>query len=585
MARKKAVKRSTKPKKNSAKIENDCGPAGYGNIPPGFAPIPSGFPGACLTGQQISDTQTLFDNLRWYVISNDRQLLSQLFVEIGLIQTIVCVPIDDALRGGITFKSKQLDENQIKDLSISMDRDDDLQTCGWAAKWNRLYGGAGILILVDDQDPTTPLDLNAIGPDTEIEFRDVDMWELFWDKQNIEGYDFEIQSQDFEYYSYYSKDLHKSRVMRLKGLKAPSFVRPRLRGWGMSVVEALVRSINQYLKATDVTFEVIDEFKVDYYKIKNLVNTLLNPNAPAAVANRVAMANWQKNYQNAVVMDSEDEWDHKEMNFTGLSDVMAGIRMQVAADMRMPITKLFGTSVSNGFSTDQNDMENYNSMVEDVRNKLKYDILRIAEIKCQKHFGFIPDDLEIEFKPLRELTAVDQETVKTAKFNRLQEALTTGSINMQQYLDACNKGNLFDIQLDTPKDGLDIDNPDIAEDDAQEEPDRNPQVDKDIDDPGANREDTRKVDVGDVEGSKLAKNGFPILNALRSLFNSVAYEKAAFEAEHGEGEYDDRAKSMYSHPSDRELWSAAERASMKAYGNMNWKFAAWFYEKNGGKFE
>ena len=162
-------------------------------------------------------------------------------------------------------------------------------------------------------------------------------------------------------------------------------------------------------------------------------------------------------------MDSEDDFDHKQLSFSGLAEAMAGIRMQVAADMRMPITKLFGTSVSNGFSTDQNDMENYNSMVESqVRNKLKYDLLRIGEIKCQKLFGFIPDDLELQFKPLRELTAVDEENVKTQKFNRLAQAKEKGEITTQEYRDACNKGNLFDVQLDTQEDQLNPNDPEIS---------------------------------------------------------------------------------------------------------------------------
>lgn len=452
----------------------------------------SGWPGGP-TFQQVESSTTLFENLRYYLVSNFRQLLSQCFVEIGLINTIVCVPIDDGLRGGILIKSEQLDESQTRELQISMDRDDDINTAGWAAKWNRLYGGAGIMILVGDQDPEQPLDLKAIGPDTELEFRAVDMWELFWDKQNDEGYDPEIQSQDFEYYNYYAEKVHKTRVMRLKGMEAPSFIRPRLRGWGVSVVEILVRSINQYLKATDLGFEVLDEFKVDVYKIKNMVNTLLAPGGTQKVKERIALANWQKNFQNAIVMDSEDDWEARQVSFTGLAEAMAGIRMQVAADMRMPITKLFGTSVSSGFQTDQNDMENYNSMVEsEVRNKLKYNLLRMCEIKCQKLFGFIPDDLELEFKPLRELSALDQENVKTQKFNRLLAAAAVGRIDQKQFVDACNKGALFDIQLDNAEDGLNPDAPGVAEV-VTKDGAKDPEKDLDLDDPGADRADTRKV--------------------------------------------------------------------------------------------
>lgn len=533
-----------------------------------------GFPGGGSI-QQLSDTTTEFTNLRWYLVSNFRQLLSELYVEIGLVQTVVNVPIDDGLRGGITLKSKQLDENQIKELQISLDRDDDINTCGWAAKWNRLYGGAGILILVGDQDPETPFDISSVGPDTDIEFRAVDMWELFWDKQNTEGYDPQIQAQDFEYYSYYSENVHKSRVMRLKSIQAPSFIRPRLRGWGVSVVETLVRSINQYLKATDLGFEVLDEFKIDVYRVKNLVNTLLSNGGDAAIKKRFQQTNWQKNYQHAIVLDSEDEYIQKQLSFAGLAEAMAGIRMQVAADMRMPITKLFGTSVSAGFQTDQNDMENYNSMVEsEVRNKLKYDILRICEIKCQKLFGFIPDDLELEFKPLRELTAVDQETVRTQKFTRILQGLEKGLISIQAAQDACNKGNIFDVQIDTAEDGINPDTGNVADESALKDPDKG----LDTEDPGANREDTRKIRAGDGI-KKTPDKPSTVGETLGNAKGKVTYGLDMYDQ--------DPVLERLDNPGDVDegKWSKAKRAYEEAdpKPNNKWAFIMSIYKKLGGK--
>lgn len=414
---------------------------------------------------QISQTNTLFENLRWYLVSNFRQPLSQAYTEIGLIQTVIDTPVDDALRGGIDINSRQLSEDQIRELKISFDRDDDLQTAGTAAKWSRLYGGSGIIVIVDDQDPESELDIAAIGPDSSFEFRSADLWELFPDSQNIEGYNPSDQTENFQFYNYYGVRVHKSRVMTMRGRTAPSFLRPRLRGWGLSEVETLIRSLNQYLKATDLAFACLDEFKVDVYKIKDLVNTLLDPNGYQRVQQRIMLANQQKNYQNAIVMDKEDDWDHKQISFAGLAETMQGIRMQVAADMHFPITKLFGTSASGGIgNTDQNDMENYNSMVESqVRNKIKYILLRMVEIKCQHLFGFIPDDLEINFKPLRVLSATDEETVKTSQFNRLLQAKQLGEISSKDFIDACNKSNLFPIQVDSIGDGLDADEASLDE--------------------------------------------------------------------------------------------------------------------------
>lgn len=598
-----------------AAVANGLGEALLGGgigIGGGINPI--GFPGGNPFSQPVSQTTPLFTNLRWYLVSNFRQVLSEAYVELGLVQAICDIPVDDGLRGGVEIKSQQLDEEQIKELQISVDRDDDLNIAGQAAKWNRLFGGAGILILTN-QDPMEPLELEQLTEDSELEFRAVDMWELFWDKQNTEGYDPAIQSQDFEYYNYYGEQVHKSRVMRLKGMEAPSFIRPRLRGWGFSIVEILVRSINQYLKATDLGYEVLDEFKLDIYKIKNLVNTLLSPNGAQKVRERISLANATKDYNNAIVMDSEDDYDHKQLSFAGLAEAMAGIRMQVASDMRMPLTKLFGISAA-GFNSGEDDIEVYNAMVESqVRNKLKYDILRILEIKCQVLFGFIPDDLSIAFKPLRVLSAVDEETVKTQKFTRLMQAKQAGELTTQEFRDAANKGNLFDVVLDTSDamiDEIEADQDEAAE--GENDPD-NP---SDIDDPGANRLSTRKArsseyggagkeppapkskDAPKVKADKPAKKAEAPKEKTRNevapftrwqrvdriLANSAEFNRASYEADGGDDWIDDRRKEFFSNPGnvDEALWARAKKASIAAFGEVRWKFTTWFYKKQGGKF-
>lgn len=600
----KIVVKSSVPKK----IKNIGGPTDSNGLyqfnPFGF-PQNQSFPGSA----PVEQVNTVFRNLRWYLVSNFRQVLNQVYVELGLVQTIVDVPVDDAFRGGVTIKSKQLEEEQINELQISLDRDDDLNTAAQAQKWNRLFGGAGILILTD-QDPEEPLDIEAIGPDTPLEFRAVDMWELFWDKQNTEGYDPSIQTQDFEYYNYYGEQIHKSRVMRLKGFTSPSFIRPRLRGWGFSVVEVLVRSLNQYLKSTDLSFQVLDEFKIDVYKIKNLVNTLMSPMGDQKIQQRVQMANYQKNFQNALVMDSEDDWDHKQLSFAGLAETMAGIRMQVAADMRMPITKLFGTSASAGLgNTDQNDMENYNAMVESqVRNKSKYDVLRICEIKCQKLFGFIPDDLSIEFKPLRVLSAEQEENVKTQKFNRLMAARSAGEISTYELREAANKGNLFDVTLDNAGDLLNPNDPQVAQ--IVTEGNQNPYdpVD-DINDPGADRADTRQLrawEYGGIakgpekpppRGKKPGVDKMPVqtpgskpkkpgADNRSPVMNSREFDKASYEADGGDTWITPSRLQVIATltPTQPGLWKECEAESSQVYGGKgNLAFTAWMYQKKGGR--
>lgn len=407
-------------------------------------------------GVQLSQADTLFKNNRWYLVSNMRQLLSQVYVEIGLIQTIVDVPVDDGFSGGLEIQTKQLSEEQIKDLETKMQQCDDMNTGAQGMKWNRLFGG-GAIIIISSQDPKSPLDIEALEDDKYLEFRAIDMWELYYSKQNTEDYSAAIDGSELEteYYDYYGQQVHRSRVILLKGKEAPSLIRPKLRGWGVSVVETLVRSINQYLKATDLTFEVLDEFKLDIFKIKGLTTALYTKEGQEAVRRRTALANLQKNYQNAMTMDSEDDYVQKQLSFSGLGEAMEGIRLQVASDLRMPLTKLFGISAA-GFNSGEDDIENYNSMVRStVRDKARPMLLKMIKIRCQQLFGFIPDDLTIEFEPLRIMNSEQEENVKTSQFNRALQARQAGEITRAEFREIVNRGNLLEMQLETTGSELD----------------------------------------------------------------------------------------------------------------------------------
>ncbi len=460
-------KQKTRNAKPRERIDN----AAFNQFLPDFQP--AGY------GAEISQWNTLFKNLRWYLLSNNRQLLSQIYVEFGIIATLIDVPVNDALRGGVNIKSEQLDEDDIKQLQVRLRHEGILQkVVGQAAKWNRLFGGAGILVMTD-QDYTQPLDISKITKDSPLKFRAADMWELFSSEQNTERSNNTLMMEatdptdaDTEYYDYYGLKVHRSWCRQLKGLEAPSFVRPRLRGWGYSILEQVVRSLNQYLKSNDLSFEVLDEFKLDIFKIKGYSTTLLSPLGQQKVQKRLYETNRQKNYQNALVMDAEDSYENKQLSFTGLAEMIEQIRMQIACDLRMPMSKLFGIP-STGFSSGEDDIEVYNSMVQsDVRDKIEFDVLWIIKILCQHMFGYIPDDLEIEFKPLRTLSSEQEETVKTAKFARVVQARQMGEMDSKEFKDACNKDNLLGVNLDVTRDTLaPIESGEDAEDDSGNTPD------------------------------------------------------------------------------------------------------------------
>lgn len=407
-------------------------------------------------GQQLSQTTTIFENLRWYMISNQRSLLSQLYVEHGIVQTLVDQPVDDAFRAGYEIKTEQLSKDNLNALKNYAERIQLDAVNKQAIKWGRLYGGGAVLIITD-QDPRTPLRLQDIKADSRLEFRSADMWELYFESQNTQATMYPggaLGVGNSEWYNYYTLPVHRSRVFQVLGKEAPAFIRPRLRGWGMSELEKLVRSLNQYLKNQDVIFELLDEAKIDVYRIKGFNTALMTKDGTAGVQARVQLGNEVKNFQNAIVMDSQDEYQQKQLTFAGLGEMLLQIRQGIAADLKMPMTKLFGIS-SAGFSSGEDDIENYNSMIEgEIRSKNKFIVVNTLGIICQKLFGFIPDDLMIEWNPLRILNAKEEEEVKDSQFNRVMAAYSAGLMSAEQACQAINKDSLIAIPIDELKEGL-----------------------------------------------------------------------------------------------------------------------------------
>lgn len=394
-------------------------------------------------------------------ISLNRVLLSYAYMTQGLIQTFVDVPVEDAFRGGVNFKSDELDEVDLKKLNQTFKRqrsayagrgtglgrvnmqagynfaNSDLKANKLGQCWKRLFGGAG-LIINTDQDFRKELNVDRIREDSPLTFIAADRWELVLTGINVN----DITNPTP--FNYYGLDLNASRVMKLIGKEAPSYVRLRLQGWGMSVLEYTIRAFNAYLKFESLLFELLDEAKVDVWKITNFNTSLASDKATDAIRRRLMLGNELKNYQNGIAMDKNDDYDQKQISFTGIPDIKTGLQADLCAYMRFPRNKLFGESAG-GFGSGKDSLDNYNSTVEAIREDATPELVVTGALRCQQMFGFIPEDLEPEFTPLDVLDGTEQEAIKTSKQNRGIQLFTTGLADGKESSEILKKEGLLTI--------------------------------------------------------------------------------------------------------------------------------------------
>jgi phage-related protein (TIGR01555 family) len=405
---------------------------------------------------QISQSDTVDVNLRRYMISQNRMLLSYLYVEIGIIQTLIDQPVDDAFAKMPIMQSNAFNDQPEKIEEVQQY----IQEHGWfevfkqALKWQRLYGGSGIMINVP-QNPQSQFRIDRVNQNTPIEFYALDRWELNYKPSG------EITPENMNVsqpmtdtpYDIYGETFHKSRVLPFKGKEAPSILKLQLMGWGMSEVERMIRSLNSFLKNQDVIFELLDEAKIDVFKVFGFQDAVMGGQEDKVVKQVTAM-NMIKNYNNAIVMDKEDEYDQKTMQFTGLNEMLSQIREGIAADLKMPVTKLWGVS-SAGFNSGEDDIENYNSMLEsEIRIKSRQNLIMIYKIACQVVHGFIPEDIDLEYPPLRVLTSEQEQTVKDKQFARLLQTWQAQLISDEDFINAVNKANLLPNEIQYNKKGI-----------------------------------------------------------------------------------------------------------------------------------
>lgn len=396
-------------------------------------------------GAELSKANTLAWNNRYSALTLNRSLVSTLYQEHGIVQVLVDQPVDDAFRGGITIVSEELDETDLKALYKYIDQNAILLTYAQALKWARLYGGSGVII--NSGQPTEkPLNIDAINEKSLLEFYAADRWELSYMPAGLGLDQFATEEREAPY-NYYGHSLNKTHVIKLNGKIAPSLIRGQFGGWGVSELERLVRPYNQFLKHQDVVFELLDESKVDVFKIQGFNSSIASRDGAMLTSRRINVASKIKNYQNALVVDKEDDYEQKTLSFGGLSEILTQIRIDLASECRMPMTKLFGLSAS-GFNSGEDDIENYNAMIEsEIRSKIRQGLHLMLKLCCQKLFGFVPEHLDFNFKPLRIMSEKDESQLKTEILSRVLEGYRTGIMSVDAAISQLNTAKVYPVDL------------------------------------------------------------------------------------------------------------------------------------------
>lgn len=353
----------------------------------------------------LASASPMFLTLNWVQLSWFYK--SNAFVQVAVNQIV-----DDAFRNdGLIIDTKTLDTNELEQLKQALEDNGDIEAIKDAIRWGQLYGG-GVVVANTEQDPELPLDEKQLKG-KKLKFLATDRWQCISDGYTPEMSKSYTLTNGVDSNFGGSIKFDASRVAIFTGLKAPYILRSMLQGWGMSIFEAVISPLVQYLKSMGVVLELLDEAKIDVIKIFDLAATLMSADGEAQIRKRLALVTDNKNYKSSIAMDAQDDYQQKQISFSGLPDMIEKIQYLVCAALRRPYSKLFGKG-ANGFSSGDDDLENYNTIVDsEIRTPATALVKWVVDLRCLQLFGRKLPDFRPRWKALKTLNEKEQSEVNS----------------------------------------------------------------------------------------------------------------------------------------------------------------------------
>lgn len=380
---------------------------------------------------QVTNFGEIASSATYGLLSLKPQILTNTYKNNSFAQLAVDLPVQDAFRdGGFTLDSQTLSADELLELDDFINDKGDRNTIKDVARWGRLFGGGALIASIGSEKiQKTDLDIDSLyGKD--VDFLASDRWQCtplgssIYSAENFLLQDLAKREDEIV--------LHKSRLKLFIPKIEPYYIRNQLNGWGASIFECIIPALSQYIKANNVILELLDEAKIDILKIFGLSDILMSADGEAAVKRRLKIFTEQKNFQSVGAMDVKDDYVQKQLSFGSLDQMIEKIMLLICSALRIPYSKVFGKGAS-GFSSGEDDLENYNGMVMSTIREPLIPLLKwMLDIRCVQLFGRRIDDLVIDWKPLRVLPETEEQNIKTQKINSYIQLCQLGVLTKKQ---------------------------------------------------------------------------------------------------------------------------------------------------------
>lgn len=357
--------------------------------------------------------------------------LTGLYEGNGLFSKIIDMPAEEALKHGFDLNLKSDELNAFVEDAL-----DDLEweeKAATAIKWARLYGGALIVMLIDDgRGLEEPVDWEHIRSIDELRVYErsivqpdyASLYQQDYGGKGVGNRVSKFGQPEYYYVSsiYGSFKVHESRCLVFRnGVLPEQTSNATYLFWGMPEYVRIRRALRETVTAHTDSVKLLERSVQAIYSMKGLASLLTTDDGENQVLKRLQLVDTSRGLLNSIAIDSEGEqYDFKTFQFSGVKDVIDATCNMLSALTNIPQTILFGRSPAGMNATGDSDFESYYNFVEKIqRLMLKRNLRTLLDVVFWAGIasGDVAEepDYKLEFKPLWSLSDTEQAAVDQTK--------------------------------------------------------------------------------------------------------------------------------------------------------------------------
>lgn len=359
-------------------------------------------------------------------------------------------PASDAVRRWI-----KIDGDNEDALNAELERLGAKQKIKKAIAWSRLYGGAAIILIVEDgRTPADPIDWASVRK--VVDLKVADRYRLQPQGRIVDPYS--VGFGEPEFYALNNGTIfHHSRVLRFNGAELTQDDMEKELWWGGSYVELYSEAVRAFQASMQDIRYIMTESSIGTLKIPGLTQAnAMGGSIFNAIQARLDKFNMSKSIYRTAAMDKEEEFQFTARNLTGLSDLLDRFMTQVSAATELGELVLFGTSPAGLNASQEEQLASYDDVVRGIQEG--DEMLAINAITACLNGGEVP---QWDYCPLREMSDTQKADVRLKEAQALQAVADIVALTSDEARKHLNHTGHFDLEEDVDADwqeGLSDDN-------------------------------------------------------------------------------------------------------------------------------